>query len=283
MHNIILATDSACDVPYAVIKENDIHVLPFHITFGDKDFTDGVTITRDALYKMAEETGSLPRTSAISPADFTDFFAELLKKGDAVIYLSLGAHFSSAYQNACHAAADFENVYVVDTGSLSSGEGLVLLEAIRLKNAGAAAAEIHDALSDFSKRCDASFVLDQLAYMHKGGRCSGTAALGANLLGIKPCLSVRDGKLGMEKKYRGKLKMVIGRYIEERLAETEVEDSHVFLTDAGVDPEIRTYAAALLQQSGKFKTIYQTDAGCVISSHCGPGTLGILFVRKEQN
>lgn len=280
MQNIILATDSACDVPHSLIKENDIHVLPFHILFGDQDFTDGVTITRDALYKMAEENGALPRTAAISPADFADFFATLLKKGDAVVFLSIGAHFSSAYQNACLAAADFENVYVVDTGSLSSGEGLVLLEAIRLKNAGTPAAEMHAALSDFSKRCDASFILSQLDYMHKGGRCSGITALGANLLGIKPCLSVREGKLGMEKKYRGKLKMVIGRYIEERLAETAAEDSHVFLTDAGVDPEIRAYAMELLQKSGKFQTIYRTDAGCVISSHCGPGTLGILFVRK---
>jgi len=280
MQNIILATDSACDVPASVLKEHQIHVLPFHITFGDTEYEDGISITRDMLYKLTEETGQMPKTAALSPGVFTDFFHALLKKGDAVIFLSLGAQFSSSYQNACLAAGEFENVYVVDTASLSSGEGLVLLEAIRLRNEGTGAAEMHASLSDFTARCDASFILDRLDFMHKGGRCSGITALGANLLGIKPCLSVREGKLGVEKKYRGKLKMVIGKYIEERLSDLDTEDEHVFLTDAGIDPEIRAYALEKLKATGKFKTIYQTDAGCVISSHCGPGTLGILFVRK---
>ena len=166
------------------------------------------------------------------------------------------------------------------TASLSSGIGLVLLEAIRLRNEGVSAGEIHTALTAFTKKCDASFILDRLDFMHKGGRCSGVAALGANLLGIKPCISVRDGKLGMEKKYRGKLKFVVRRYIEERLSEAEPDGRHIFLTDAGVDPEIAEYAFTLLNESGKFETIYRADAGCVISSHCGPRTLGILFIRK---
>lgn len=280
MQNIILATDSACDVPASVLEEHQIHVLPFHINFGDTEYEDGISITRDMLYKLTEETGQMPKTAALSPGIFTDFFSALLKKGDAVVFLSLGAQFSSSFQNACLAAGEFENVYVVDTASLSSGEGLVLLEAIRLRNEGTGAAEMHASLSAFTARCDASFILDRLDFMHKGGRCSSITALGANLLGIKPCLSVQEGKLGMEKKYRGKLKMVIGKYIEERLSDSETEDEHVFLTDAGIDPEIRAYAFEKLQATGKFKTIYQTDAGCVISSHCGPGTLGILFVRK---
>ncbi len=280
MQTIILATDSACDVPGHILEENQISVLPFPITIGEKEYLDGVTITRDALYKIVDETGALPKTSSISPAMYADFFEECLKKGDVLIYLSLGSCFSSACQNATIAASSFDNVFVVDTASLSSGEGLVLLEAIRLRSIGMPAAEIAEALAAFAKRCDVSFVLDQLAYMHKGGRCSATTALGANLLGIKPCLSICDGMLGMEKKYRGKLKAVITRYIAERLSETDTENAHVFLTDAGVDDEIREAAYAALVESGKFETIYKTDAGCVISSHCGPGTLGILFVRK---
>lgn len=280
MQNIILATDSACDVPYSILEENEVKVIPFHINFGEKEYTDGVTITRDELYARFEETGTLPKTAAISPNDYQDFFEALLQKGDAVIFLSLGSEFSSACRNACLAAEAFENVYVVDTASLSSGIGLVLLEAIRLRNEGVSAGEIHTALTAFTKKCDASFILDRLDFMHKGGRCSGVAALGANLLGIKPCISVRDGKLGMEKKYRGKLKVVVRRYIEERLLEAEPDGRHIFLTDAGVDPEITEYAFTLLNESGKFETIYRADAGCVISSHCGPGTLGILFIRK---
>ena len=280
MQNIILATDSACDVPYSILEENEVKVIPCHINFGEKEYTDGVTITRDELYARFEETGTLPKTAAISPNDYQDFFEALLQKGDAVIFLSLGSEFSSACRNACLAAEAFENVYVVDTASLSSGIGLVLLEAIRLRNEGVSAREIHTALTAFTKKCDASFILDRLDFMHKGGRCSGVAALGANLLGIKPCISVRDGKLGMEKKYRGKLKFVVRRYIEERLSEAEPDGRHIFLTDAGVDPEITEYAFTLLNESGKFETIYHADAGCVISSHCGPGTLGILFIRK---
>lgn len=280
MQTIILATDSACDVPQAILEKNEIAVLPFHISFGTEDFTDGVTITRDALYQKVEETGLTPKTAAISPAVYEDFFAECLKNGDALVYLSIGSRFSSACQNAVLAASAFENVFVVDTNSLSSGEGLVLLEAIRLREAGTAPSEMAEKLSAYALRCDVSFVLDRLDYMHRGGRCSGVAALGANLLGIKPCIAIRDGALGIDKKYRGKLSVVIARYINERLSEADVEDSHVFLTDAGVEDAVRQAAIKALEDSGKFKTIYMADAGCVISSHCGPGTLGIIFVRK---
>lgn len=280
MQNIILATDSSCDVPENFINENNIAVMPYHISFGDADFTDGVTITRDELYKKVEETGLMPKTAAIPPAVFSDFFASLLRKGDAVIYLSLGSKFSSACQNATIAASEFENVFVVDTASLSSGEGVVLLKAIELRAGGMEAEKIAEECRAYSEKVDASFVLDQLTYIHKGGRCSGVAALGANLLGIKPCLAVSEGSLGIEKKYRGKLKIVISKYIEERLSEVEAASDFVFLTDAGVDPEVREAAYNKLCEMNIFKEIYKTDAGCVISSHCGEGTLGILFARK---
>ncbi|MBQ7036168.1 MAG: DegV family protein [Clostridia bacterium] len=280
MQNIILATDSACDVPKHFVTENDIAVMPYHISFGDEDYIDGVTITRDELYKKVEETGTMPKTAAIPPAVFSDFFASLLEKCDAVIYLSLGSKFSSACQNAAIAASEFENVHVVDTNSLSSGEGVVLLKAIALRKEGMDAASIAESLRAYSETVDASFVLDELTYIHKGGRCSGVAALGANLLGIKPCLAITDGSLGIEKKYRGKLKVVVSKYIEERLSEVEADPEVVFLTDAGVDPEVREAAYQKLCEMNIFEKIYKTDAGCVISSHCGRGTLGILFAKK---
>lgn len=280
MQNIIFAIDSACDIPKSFITDNAVVVLPYHINFGDEEFVDGVTITRDELYKKVEETGTMPKTSAIPPAAFSDFFASLLEKGDAVVYFSLGSKFSSACQNANLAASEFENVYVVDTNSLSSGEALVLLHAISLRESGMDASSIAADCASYAEKCDTSFVLDQLSYIHKGGRCSGIAALGANLLGIKPCLSITDGALGIDKKYRGKLKVVISKYIQERLQDADVETDYVFLTDAGVDPEVWQAAYDTLKGLNIFKEIYQTDAGCVISSHCGPGTLGILFAKK---
>ncbi len=280
MQNIILATDSSCDIPKAFLTDNEVHVMPYHISFGDEDFTDGITITRDELYKKVEETGLMPKTAAIPPAVFSDFFASLLEKGDAVIYFSLGSKFSSACQNASIAASEFENVFVVDTNSLSSGEAIVLLKAIELRAGGMDAESIAEECRRYSERVDTSFVLDQLTYIHKGGRCSGIAALGANLLGIKPCLAISDGTLGIEKKYRGKLKVVISKYIEERLSEVEPDSKFVFLTDAGVDPEVREAAYQKLCEMNIFEEIYKADAGCVISSHCGQGTLGILFARK---
>lgn len=280
MQNIILAADSACDIPAAFLTENEIAVLPYHISFGSEDYIDGVTITRSELYKKVEETGLLPKTTAIAPAVFSDFFSSLLQKGDAVIYFSLGSHFSSACQNAALAAAELENVFVVDTASLSSGEALVLLHAIALRKAGRTAAEIAEDCRDYTARCNVSFVLDRLDYMHRGGRCSGVAALGANLLGIKPSLGITDGALGLEKKYRGKLRIVVSKYIRERLEGVTVMPDYVFVTDAGVDPEVREAACETLRELGLFKEIYQTDAGCVIASHCGPGTLGILFVTQ---
>lgn len=280
MQNIILATDSACDIPKSFFTDHNIAVIPYHISFGDEDYTDGVTITRDELYKKVEETGLMPKTAAIPPAVFSDFFASLLEKGDAVIYFSLGSKFSSACQNAVIGASEFENVYVVDTASLSSGEGVVLLKAIELRNAGMDAEKIAEECRAYSEKVDASFVLDQLTYIHKGGRCSGVAALGANLLGIKPCLAITDGALGIDKKYRGKLKVVMAKYIEERLSEVEADSKFVFLTDAGVDPEVWEAAYNKLREMNIFEEIYKADAGCVISSHCGKGTLGILFARK---
>lgn len=280
MQTIKLAVDSACDIPKHFITENDITVLPYQISIGDEVFTDGVTITRDELYKKVESAGVLPKTAAISPAEFSDFFKAQLEQCEAIVYFSIGSKFSSACQNALIAASEFDNVYVVDTGSLSSGEALILLHAISLRNEGKSAAEIAAECTAYTERCDVSFVLDRLDYIYKGGRCSGVAALGANLLGIKPSLGITDGALGMEKKYRGKLKIVVGKYIRERLEGVAVMPEYVFLTDAGVDPEVRDAAREALEESGIFKTIYQTDAGCVISSHCGPGTLGILFVKQ---
>ncbi len=280
MQKIIFAVDSACDVPASVLTKHSVAVIPYHISFGDAEFVDGVSITRDEIYKKVEELGMMPKTSAIPPADFTDFFTSLLEQGEAVVYFSIGSGFSSACQNARLAASELENVFVVDTMSLSSGEALLLLHAISLREGGATAAEIAAACTDMASCCDVSFVLDRLDYIHRGGRCSGVAALGANLLGIKPCLAVSDGKLGMEQKYRGKLKMVVSKYIKERLAEKEVQPDFVFLTDAGVDPEVHAAALETLEELGIFAKIYEADAGCVISSHCGPGTLGILFLRK---
>ena len=280
MQNIIFTVDSSSDMPSSLLAKHNISVLPFYINFGDETYRDGVDIDRATLYEKVEKTGVMPKTAAIPPAIYGDFFAEKRKDADAVIHFSIGSGLSSSYQNATLAASEYDNVFVVDTNTLSSAEALVILHALDLAKEGKSAKEIVADCVSYKDRCDASFVLDTLDYMKKGGRCSGAAALGANLLGIKPALNMQDGTLMLCKKYRGKLKMVIPKYIEERLAACTPDPTRIFITNSGIDAEIIELAHETVEKSGIFSEIIHTDAGCVISSHCGPGTLGILFATK---
>ncbi len=280
MPNIKFTADSSSDMPPALLEKYDISVLPFYITFGDETYLDGVDIDRAALYDKVEKTGVLPKTAAIPPAVYSDFFAEKRQGYDALIHFSIGSGLSSSCQNATLAASEFDNVFVVDTNTLSSAEALVILHALDLYKEGKDAKAITDDCAMYKDRCDASFVLDALDYMKKGGRCSGAAALGANLLGIKPALAMENGKLVLTKKYRGKLKMVIPKYIEERLAATTPDPARIFITNSGVDEEILQLAKKAVEDSGIFSEIICTEAGSVISAHCGPGTLGVLFATK---
>ena len=194
---ITISSDSTCDLSQELVDRYNIHILPMGVTLGDKMYRDGMDITPDQIYAHHEKTGQLPKTSAINMAESADFFAELTKDGSAVIHFTISSSMSATYNNARIAAEDFEDVYVVDAKNLSTGSGLLVLAAAEMAQEGMEAKEIAQKVSELADCVDASFVVDNLEYLAKGGRCSAIAAFGANLLQLKPCISVKNGAMGV--------------------------------------------------------------------------------------
>lgn len=278
---IIISSDSTCDLSRELIERYDIRILPMGVTLGDDSYRDGVNITPDDLYTYVAKTGQLPKTSAINMAEDADFFEELTKDGSAVIHFTISSSMSATYNNARMAAEDFEDVYVVDAKNLSTGSGLLVIAAAEMAQQGMEAGEIAQKVSAMADYVDASFVVDNLEYLAKGGRCSAVAAFGANLLQLKPCIVVKNGAMGVSKKYRGKFEKVLPTYVAERLADGEdIELDRVFVTHAGCDPQLVESIAELVKNTLPFKEVLVTRAGCTVSSHCGANTMGVLFVRK---
>lgn len=281
--NIKICTDSTCDLTLDLLKENDITVTPLTIIKGGVPFQDGVDITPDDIFAFVDQGGSLCSTSAINIDTYHSLFTELSGSYDAVIEITLGKKFSSCYQNACDAAACFKNVYVVDSGNLSTGNGLMVMEAVRMRAAGMTAEEIVAALNDTRDRVETSFVLNKLDYMIKGGRCSMVAALGANLLRIKPSIQVTDGKMGMAEKYRGNYLKCVENYVSSRLnGREDICDDLCFITHSGIEEAQLQNVVNQVKSLYPFKKVLVTRAGCTITCHCGPGCLGILFIRKKE-
>lgn len=280
--NIKISTDSTCDLSPQLIAEHDITVVPLSITKGDSSYLDGVTIKPADIFAHVAAGGELCKTSAPSLHTYAALFESLSKEYDAVVHISLGANFSSSYQNACIAAQEFPNVSVVDSQNLSTGQGLLVLTACDLAASCRDIDAMIRALNETAERVDASFLLDRLDYMRKGGRCSSVAALGANLLKLKPCIEVSHGVMQVGKKYRGDFDRCVRTYISERLeGRTDLERGRVFITHTPVPDSVRAAARAEVQACGGFAHIYDTDAGCTVSCHCGPGTLGVLYIRSR--
>ena len=278
---IKIISDSTCDLSAAQIAQHDITLARLTIIKDGKQFLDGDTIHPADIFAHVAAGGDLCSTTAFNVGEYEDLFAQYSKEYDGVIHISLGSGFSSSYQNACLAAEEFPNVRVIDSMNLSTGQGHVVLEACRLRETDMSLDEMAEALRAFAPRVEASFLLDQLRYMAKGGRCSAVAALGANLLGLKPCIEVRDGKMGVVKKYRGNYSKCLASYVKDRLADREdIVRNELFLTYTPVTDENLAAVKSAIDQYGNFETVYETTAGCTVSCHCGPGTLGVLFVRK---
>ena len=279
--NIKILSDSTCDLSAAQLKEHNIDLAHLTIVKDGVAYQDGVTITPADIFAHVAAGGDLCSTTAYNIGEYEALFAQYADKYDGVIHISLGSGFSSSYQNACIAAEEYPNVRVIDSMNLSSGQGHVVLEACRLAASCDDLDEIAEKLRAFAPRVEASFLLDQLAYMVKGGRCSAVAALGANFLGLKPCIEVRDGKMGVVKKYRGKYAKCLASYVKDRLADREdIIRNELFLTYTPVTDECLAAVKEAIDEHGHFNTLYETTAGCTVSCHCGPGTLGVLFVRK---
>ncbi len=279
---VIITSDSTTDLSKELIERYNVGILPLLVTLGDKTYTDGVDIDADFVYDYHSKTGELPKTSAINIPAATDFFEKYVNEGNAVIHFTISSEMSSTYQNCCIAASEFEDVYVIDTRNLSTGGGLLVIAAAEMALKGMEAKDIADAVNGLAANVDASFVIDSLEYLHKGGRCSAVAAFGANLLKLKPCITVKNGKMGVDKKYRGRYSDVVKEYAAERLVNPDdIDLDRVFVTHAGCDEEIINSVVEVVKNTLPFKEIFITRAGCTVSSHCGRNTLGVLFVRKS--
>lgn len=277
--NIKITADSTCDLPKDLIEKYDIGIVPLYIVKGDSSLKDGVEINPQDIFEYVESGTGICHTAAVNVLDYLERFSAYLKDYDAVIHINISSDFSACNQNANIAASELQNVYVVDSRNLSSGSGHLVLDASHMASAGMAPAEIVERLKEHAKLVEASFVIDTLKYLYKGGRCSGIAALGANVLKLKPCIEVVDGKMEVGKKYRGNMDKIILQYISDRLNDRDdIDARRIFITHTSVSDAILSQVREVLKD--KFEEIIESDAGCTISNHCGPGTLGILFYRK---
>ena len=277
---IKILSDSTCDLSPALLAENEISLVPLTVVKGDEQFKDGVTITAADIFAHVAAGGDLCSTAANSIGEYADIF-EQYTNYDGVIHITIGSGFSSCYQNATLAAEDYPNVRVVDSQNLSTGQGLVVLKACELAKTATDLDALADEIRAYTEKVEASFLVDKLDYLAKGGRCSAVAALGANLLNLKPCIEVRDGKMTVVKKYRGKYEKCLASYVKERLAGREdIDRKTIFVTKTEVSVACYEAVMAAVAENGGFENTYETTAGCTVSCHCGPGTLGVLFVRK---
>lgn len=282
--DIAITTDSTCDLPQRFIDENDITVVPLTVLLDDTVYRDGVDIKPDDVYSFVEKTGKLPKTSAVTPAEYFEVFKQLTDEGKKVVHIGFSSGLSSSFQNACVAASEFDNVFCVDSKTLCTAQGLLVLKACDYRAKGMDAKKIADRVTKLVPKVSATFVLDGLEYLHKGGRCSSVARFGANVLGIKPSIAVdnQTGKLEVSKKYRGKTEIVYKQYIADRMNEIKrIQPDRVVIAESGgVSSQIIAFAKGVIEGKDKFNQVIVADAGCTISSHCGPKTFAIFYIKK---
>ena len=276
---IAISTESAVDLSNELLKEYNIEVTPFTINLGGDTILDKEGVSFE-IFEYVNKNKVLPKTSAVSPEQFKEHFTKLLEKYDAVIHISISSYMSCAYNNARLIAEEMENVYVVDSRSLSTGIALLAIRGRELATSKMKPKDIALKLEELREKLNVSFVIEKLNYLHKGGRCSALTLLGANVLKIKPQIIVKDGRMVVGKKYIGALSKIIGKYIDDILKENpNLNLDHVFITHSSDMPECQEVIRKRLEEKG-FKNIYDTLAGGTISSHCGPNCIGVLFFNK---
>ncbi|HPG92045.1 MAG TPA: DegV family protein [Clostridia bacterium] len=279
---IKITADSVIDLSPKMLEDNDITLIPLYITLGGTNYKDGIDVTPDDIYAFVEKTNQLPKTAAVSVDTFKTVFGKYVSEGYSVIHFDLSSEMSASNSNAKIAAAEIGNVFVIDSRSLSSGVGLQVLYACDLVKEGLDAKTIYEKVLKRVDSVQASFIIDKLDYLYKGGRCSSLALLGANLLSIKPTIEVVDGKMIVGKKYMGSLKRALEKYVPDILTKyPNYDKKRIFITHTKIDKEIIEKVRDLIRQYADFIEILDTDAGCTITSHCGPGTLGILYYNDK--
>ena len=279
--NIKITSDSTCDLSPELLAQYDITLTPLTVIRNGNAFLDGVDITPAEIFQHVDRGGALCSTSAVNVDDYRKVFADFSERYDAVIHITIGSFFSACYQNATIAASRFSNVYVVDSMNLSTGQGHLVIEAAQLALSGMSPMEICSQLNAMRNRVQASFILDRLDYMQKGGRCSSVVALGGKLLKIKPCIAVKNGAMGMVEKYRGKFDKCVEKYVKDQLKDRkDLRLDRIFITHTPVEDGAVEIARETIRKYADFAEILESEAGCTVSCHCGPGTLGILFITK---
>lgn len=284
MNKVIITADSTCDLSAELIERGDFKIIPLYVNLGDDSFKDGLEIKPDVIYDYVAEKKQLPKTSAASIPDYIEFFSSFTKEGYDVVHFNISSSMSVTHQNAKMAAEEVEgNIYVIDSANLSTGIGLLMLDAADLRDEGKSAEEISAEIRRRIPLVRASFVVDMLDYLKMGGRCSSVAALGATMLKLHPCIHVADGKMGVGKKYRGAIDAVMVQYAKEILAQNadKLVKSRCFVTHTKCRPETVAAVMDVVKAAGVFDVILESEAGCVVTSHCGPGTLGVLFEVTE--
>ncbi len=279
---IKITADSTCDLPASLAEKYDVHIFPLYVVMDGVARRDGVEITAQDIFDHVSAGGRLGNTAAVNVGDYLEKFREFRKEYDAVIHFTISQSMSACFQNANIAGEDAGNVYVVDSKNLSVGISMLVLDACGMAAAGKSPEEIVQTLEEKRNKLDMSFVIDTLDYLRAGGRCSPLVALGANLLNLKPCVELRDGAMDVGKKYRGAIEKVVLKYLADRLADTQSIDSGraFFVKSSGFSPEFLEEARAEVRRLCPFDQLIDADAGCTISNHCGPRTLGIVFYRK---
>ena len=281
MLKVKITCDSTSDLSPELYARYGVSVIPLCVALGDRICRDGVDVVPEELFSYVEETGKLPTSSAISLGEYMDFFQGFVNGGFEVVHISLSSALSSSHRNACLAAQEVENVHIVDSRSLSTGSGHLVILAAELASAGYDGAYIAKALDEKKEHLDVSFVLQTLDYLHKGGRCNGMARFGANMLKLRPEIVMENGTLHIGKLYRGSMEKTILDYVRGRLEGVgPVNDKRIFVTHSGVPKEIVEQVIALVKELHPFEEVIETVAGSTISCHCGPCCLGVLFFRK---
>ncbi|MCC8016500.1 MAG: DegV family protein [Clostridiales bacterium] len=282
--SVIITADSTCDLPPSITESRNITIIPLSVLLGEKSYLDGIEIKPSDLYDFVKKTGVLPKTAAVTPAQYYEVFKRETDNGNSVVHIGLSSAISSSFQNALIAAADFNNVYCVDSKNLCTAMGLLVLKACDLRDKGFDARKISNRAAALVPKVHATFVLDNLEYLHKGGRCSAVAKFGANVLGLKPVIGVDSGtgKMDVIKKYRGKIDSVYKQYINDSLADiSKIDQTRIVIANSGgISGEILAFAKGVAEGKGRFNEIITADAGCTISSHCGPKTLAVFYMKK---
>jgi DegV family protein with EDD domain len=277
---IRVTVDSTNDLSPELIARYDISVVPLTVNLGGRAHKDLVDITPEDIYRHVDAGGDLPKTSAVNAEEYRAFFEGRLRDCDAIVHINISGEMSVCHQNALIAAEGLP-VYPVDSRNLSTGSALLALRACELAREGADAARVASTLSGQAELVDASFLVSRLDYLHKGGRCSAIAALGANILRLRPCIEVRGGKMGVGRKYRGPFIRCLEQYVRDRLeGASDIDLSRIFITHSGVPDETLEAVRAAIKQCQTFGEVLVTRAGCTISSHCGEGTLGVLYMHR---